>query len=113
MRHAFALLVRRERSATIGPFAPEESKPSQILQHRGDELRTAPCLVEILIAQDERALPLRGALLRDPKRPGMPRMQISGWGWCETAAVRARWEKGHPNAILPTTKPGLASALNS
>jgi hypothetical protein len=42
------------------------------------KLGTAPCAIEIVVAEQERPVRRARALRRDPERPGVSQMQIAG-----------------------------------
>ena len=87
MRHPLTLVVGPIGSTDIRAFAPAQAEPPEILIHRRDEFRPATCLVEVIIAQNERAAGVLRTLLGDPKGPRVTEMQVTCRGWRETSAI--------------------------
>src|ERR1051326_4239614 len=84
---ALALRVRREGPAHARPLIPVESKPAQIFIHGAHEFRPAALIVEVFIAEDERAGGVARALPGDPESAGVAKMEVSRGRGSETAAI--------------------------
>ena len=74
-------------TAAIWAFAPFDSQPAQIFEHRRDKLGPAAVGVEILVAKNERATELVRPLSSNQERTRVAEVQIAGGGRRETAAI--------------------------
>jgi hypothetical protein len=59
----------------------------QVLEHRRDELGTAPLRVEIFVPKYQRASVFKGALLRHSECSRVPDVQKSGWRGSKPSAI--------------------------
>jgi len=87
---AFALAVGGEGAAAVGAFVPLETEPGEILEHGGDEVRSGPAGVEVVVAEDEGTVVLLGAGLRGPEGPGVAEVEVAGGRWGEASPVGSR-----------------------
>ena len=83
----FALMIRCESAAYIGPFVPIAAEPAQVFECGCGVFRLAALGVEVLVAVHQLAAGLAGALHRDPKGACMAEVQITGRGWGDAASV--------------------------
>ena len=86
-RAAGLLVVGRVRAADVGAFLPGEAEPAEVGEHGVDEIEAEAGGVEVVVAEDERAVGEAGAFGGDPEGAGVPKMQIPGGRGGEAAAI--------------------------
>ena len=87
---AFALVVRCVRSVDVRAFIPRKTEPFQVFDKSGDEFRTRPGPIEIVIAKNQLAVGSAGALLSDPESPRVAEMEKAGGRRGESSALELR-----------------------
>jgi hypothetical protein len=111
--HSFA--VRSQPLALAHLGVPGNPQPAEILSHSLGEVGARTLRVEIFIPQPQRSSSRARALSRNPERPGMSKVQESGWRGSQPPNV-ARPDHSHPRcrAILAASirfdAPSLAIA---
>jgi len=94
------------RSAYVRTFRPLETKPPQVLEHRGDKFRPHPRTIEIVAAEHERSARACRPIMSHRKGPGVPKMQEACGGRSETASIVGHfwhWRRGELNAKTAKT----------
>lgn len=69
-------------------FLPREAEPAEIFEHGGDEIEAEADGVEIVVAQEERAVGRAGAVGGDPECARVPEVEMAGGRGGEAADIR-------------------------
>jgi hypothetical protein len=86
-RGTLALHVRSEGSTHIRALFPAQTEPAQILEHGGGKLRPTTFLVQIFAAQNKNAFLCSRPFLSEPKRPGVPEVQVTRGRWRQSSTI--------------------------
>lgn len=104
----FTLRVRSARSADVWTFLPLNPEPIEVLEHGAIELRPGSLLIQIVIAENQRASRVARTCCRNEKSRGVAEVQQPGWRGCQAATVGCCiWtELGHHGYILSQSRQG-------
>jgi hypothetical protein len=83
----FALGVRRERSAHVGPFIPLQAKPVKIFDDGIAKLCPTPIIIQIFDPENELSIALAGPFLGAPERHRVADVNVTRRRWGNAATV--------------------------
>jgi len=83
----FALRIWSEGATAVGTFRPGDSEPAQVFDHGLHKLGATALLIEVFVAEDQRAAVLRASLGCNPERASVSEMEKTCGRWGEASAI--------------------------